>query len=370
MKKLIPLLLLCLFFANISIAQQRIEYANFIQTDTAIKWAAVYNSYVNLTPANPNFNIRNFYVNKLKKQGANAYIEDTAAFAVTSTSINYNDYKSSIKKVDHDESKMNWYFNYDNKPNAYQATFDKDVNLCDTCVLKNRISLFKIKQLLYYKNYRLQVRNIMLSPVIYKKPDAASKENTEYFETTNFAFYDPQNDDGNIPATAKFIARTCNTLTLLPTTVNNASGNNILTLNNWSLSSQLYKDVKQQKIKAYDTEKSIYPNLKNTLDYRKIEGYKGDSVMVVTYNDTAEVHDPQYQQYPVAINFDSLYSYTLIQDFYFDFSKEKLHSKLIAFALRKPVVTSQGIFLGYTDYWGVIFPEEKKKSTKSSKKNK
>jgi len=360
MKKLLPLLLPCSLLVNICFAQQRIEYANFIQTDTAIKWAAVYSSYVNLTPINPNFSIRNFYMNKLKKQGAITYLEDTAAFAVVTASVNYDQFKAGIKKMNYNATKMNWRFSFDENPDAFEALFNQESNPCDTCALINRISLYKIKQLLFYKNYRLQVRNILLCPVIYKKTDTTSKEETEYFETSNFAFDEIHDDSSNIPSTATFICRSGQRLNLLASTTNTTPGNSILTLHNWNLTSLLYKDIKQQKIKAYDTENSIYPNPKKILNYRKIEAYKVDSIVIPVY-DSPTQGEVQYIKTAPEINFDSLCNYTLIQDFYFDFEREKLYSKVVAFVPSMPVVTSQGIFLGYTDYWGVIFPEEKKK---------
>ena len=80
MKKLIPILLPCFVFINSCFAQQRMEYAKFVKNDTSVKWAAICNSYVNLTPANAKLSIRDFYINKLKKQGATTYIEDSTTF--------------------------------------------------------------------------------------------------------------------------------------------------------------------------------------------------------------------------------------------------------------------------------------------------
>ena len=78
-------LLLCAvtFYSCSSFSQTSFQYANFIQTDTAVKWAAIYNSYVNLTPANPNFDIRNFYLKKLEAGNIKAYKEDNVALSVT-----------------------------------------------------------------------------------------------------------------------------------------------------------------------------------------------------------------------------------------------------------------------------------------------
>ena len=365
MKKLIRLSLPFFFCTNTSIAQQRLEYANFIQSDTAIKWAAIYNSYINLTPANPNFNIRNFYVNKLKRQGSTAYWEDTAAFTVSPRHIDYNEFRSAIKKVAYDPTKMNWFFNFDEKSDVSRILFDKESNSCDTCLQNNKFSFFKVKQLLYYKKNRLQIRNILISPVIYKKTDATHKESTEFFESSEFAFDEIKNDDAMIPASAKFIARACNDLVLLPSPASNVSESNILTLKNWNLSDLLYQDIKNRKLKAYDTRTSIFPDPKHILDYHKIDEYENDEVIVPEYDNLGNIS--AYKKMRAEINFDSLYNYTLVQDLFFDFEKEKLYSRLVAFIIRKKVVSSSGDYIGMKDYWGVIFPPEKKKIAKKTK---
>ena len=325
---------------------------------------AIYNSYVNLTPANPNFNIRNFYVNKLKQQGATAYREDGISFAVTPVKINYAGFISTIKPVNYNAAKMNWWFNYDEKNSGAEMIFNRESNVCDTCILNNKFSFFKIKQLLYYKNNRFNIQNILLSPVIYTKQAGDRKEKTTYFEAGSFAFNEIKNEDEPIPAAAKFVGRSCNNLVLLPSDSANKPGENMIALDNWNLAGILYKDIKSQKLKAYNADRSIYPDVKNVLDYRKIDAYKNRSDMVPYYDSNGVIIN--YKTVLAEINFDSIYNFTLIQDFYFDFTKEILYAKPVALVPRISVVTSTGINIGFTDYWGVIFPEAKKKAVKKN----
>ncbi len=362
MKKLFSIL--PLLYTGFCFSQNTIEYANFIQTDTSVKWAAVYHSYVSLTPVNPNFSTRNYYLKKLNRQGATAYLEDTVSFAVTPLKISYAEYLSTIKPVNYDAAKMNWYFDYDNKHDASEIVFNRDSNACDTCTGSNKLSFFKVKQLLYYKANQFKIQNILLTPVIYKKEALAFKEEAQYFETSNFAFNEIKTDNVSIPAAAKFIGRSCNNLVLLPFV---QSENKILTIHNWSLSNLLYKDIKKKILKAYNADNSVYPDLKNVLDHRRIEEYKNmaNTLTVPEYDSLGEIKG--YKTILSEINFDSIYNFTLIQDFYFDFDKEILYSKLVSLLPRIRVVTSQGVSLGLTNYWGVIFPEEKKKIIKKTK---
>jgi hypothetical protein len=356
-----------LLIASLScFAQNRVEYANSIQGDTSVKWAAIYNSYINLTPANPNFNIRNFFVNRMKKTALPVYKEDPASFAVLTTSMNYEQFKMGMKATDHDPAKMNCWFRYDNKPNASEDIFTRETNDCDTCVLANKLSFFKVKQLLYYKDHRFHIRNILLSPVVYKKKTQEGITSAEFFETDNLAFDAGNDTDDAIPATAKFIARSCNNLVLLPSTSPNTASSDILTKDNWSLSNQLYKDISNRSLKAYNADNSIYPDPKHILDYRHIEMYKNPPDTTATYDSTGTyIGDVAvYRQ----VDFDSIYNFMLVQDLYFDFDKQVLYSKAVALVPRIAVYTNSGIKLGLTQYWGVMFPEEKKKNNAISRK--
>ena len=359
MKKNLLIILLC--SPAFCFAQQKLEYANFIQTDTAIKWAAVYNSYVNLTTVNPNFNIRNFYINKLKKQGAVAYQEEDGVFAVTPVKTNYTDYVAGFKKVDYDPALMNWWFDYDKKADGSATAFNMDINACDTCTMKNALSFFKVKQLLFYKDNQLQIRNILLAPVLYKKTKNAKKEGIKYFESKCFAFDAAEQSDNIIPASAKLIGRSCNDLMLLPTP-DSLNNKKILTLENWSLSKILYNGIKSKQLGAYSTEKSIYPDNKKALDPATIENYKMPEYIVPFFDSSGNI--TKYQTIKQEVNFDSIYNFTLVQDFYFDFNNEKLYSKPIALVARMNVYTSSGIFIGLSDYWGIIFPKGKNNNLK------
>ena len=369
MKKLIPILLLCFLSAEICEAQQRIEYANFIQSDTAVKWAAIYDSYVNLTPANPSFSIRNFYINKLKKQGASAYMEDSTALAVTPRQITYSDYKSSINPIYNGETKTNWWFRADDKRTALETAFIKESNKCDTCLLINKVSLFKVKQLLYYKDNQFKIQNILLSPVIYTKAGESFKEDAAYFETTNLLFNEAKTDDSSIPPTAKFISRSFNNLMLRPyrdivRDVQHETEYKMLSKDSTLLITWLYEGIKDKKLQAYNTDKSILPDPRNVLDIQKVNEYKNEPVMVPIMDSTGEVVETRTVMADMDNMLSRIYNFTLVQDLYFDFNKEKLYSRLVALVPRMPVYTSTGMLVGFTDYWGVIFPAEKKKIAK------
>jgi len=116
----------------------------------------------------------------------------------------------------------------------------------------------------------------------------------------------------------------------------------------------------KKKIKAYSIETSPYPNYKAIIAPNKINNYHNPNEEVNIYNPNGEVVGVRVVARE--INYDSLYNYNLIQDFYFDFAKGKLYSKMVAFIPQINVVTNSGISLGLADHWGIIFQENKRKT--------
>ncbi len=348
---------------TLSFSQNKIEYANFIQGDTAIKWAAIYNSYVNLTPANPNFNLSNYFFNKLQNSPVKAFKETKENLSVIPYEITYKDLVSNLLFEKDSLQKANWIYDFQ-LDDATEASFRLNSTECGTC-LNNLLSFFKVKQLIYYKNNQLLIKNILINPLVYKKNSEETKEDALYAETMNICFDSSENNNTNIPITAKFINRTCNLLKLVPRLDNNFSESRVLT-HNWSLGSILYRDLKANKIKAYNTDNNIYPTPATMINYKKIDEYHN-------YFEEVSIYDAQGNQVGTKKvlaekNYDSLYNFNLIQDFYFDFKTEKLYSKMIAFIPQMNVVTSSGIGLGLRNYWGIVFPENKKKAIPKQKK--
>jgi hypothetical protein len=118
-------------------------------------------------------------------------------------------------------------------------------------------------------------------------------------------------------------------------------------------------DLLSKKLKAYNPDNSIYPGPNTILPYNKILTYKLTPIDIPVYDANGEIIK-RIKRMP-EINYDSIYNFRVVQDFYFDFTSEKLYSKLIAFVPCTKLVTSIGTYLGLVNHWGIIFPEEKKK---------
>ncbi len=341
-----------IFLFPLSIAtksQQRIEYGNFLQQDKQIEWAAVYHSILDLSTVNPNYDLWKFYQRKLSTGNVSIYKQDSTSFAVERSQKMYADYKAGILNIPFSKKEMNWAYDFSDGSNASESVFRNEISACDSCLFNDRFSLMKVKQLIYYKNHTLYVQDILMQLVFYTKLADASKEDATYYVADAVAFNDSLNESENIPAGATFIARTSNMLDL---SLKEKSENAVLTNANSSLSLILYKDIKKGYINAFATERSLIPS-GNYLPKEKLDSYQNPPIEVPYYDENGNVLG--IRKMVNEINFDSLCRYTLIQDIYFDFAKEKLYSKVITLIPLRSIVTSMGIDLGLAPYWGVDF---------------
>ena len=333
-------------------AQQRLEYGNFLQLDKEIQWSAIYHSVLNLTPVNPNYDIWKFYERKLSSGPVSIYIPDSSTFAVERMQVKYAEYMAGISKIPFDAQEMNWKYDFADGNNTAESIFRNERSTCDSCFLDGKFSLMKVKQLIYYKNHQLYVQNVLLQPVFYTKTDYPERDNAKFYIGDAIAFNDSLTNN-TIPAKAIFICRTSNLLNLSSLTKNE---NRVLTNYNHNLSLILYKDIKKDHIHAYNTESSLIPGTKylkkDSLDY-----YHNPVIEVPVFDSTGIIVGNKFIF--SEINFDSIYHYSLIQDIYFDFTKEILYSKVVALVPFMNVITSAGVDLGLAPYWGVDFKRRK-----------
>ncbi|MBL0355398.1 MAG: hypothetical protein IPP72_00240 [Chitinophagaceae bacterium] len=328
-----------------------VSYADFIQKDTAVKWAAIYNSYVNLTPVNPSFSIRDFYLEKLKKGKVKAYVEVDSTLKAKVVNITHADVIKNLKYIPPAyEAMMNWMFGYDGKPDSSESIFLNDLNLCDTCLERNKLEFFKVKQLFYYRNNQFYIKNILFAPVIYTRNEAMQTRGLRFAEVANIGF---DNRPGviKIPSSAIYIGRACNNIQL--SLMNDIlHGCKLLTDSSPDLSPILLTDAKCGRIKFYDTEKSIYQDSKFVIDKDSIESFRQKFVEVMLYDSTGQAVDNR--KIKIDIDIYSMDNYKLVQDFYFDFKNERLYSKLVSLVFYKRKYPE---FDSRENYWGVMFSD-------------
>lgn len=350
-------LLVVFFIFSAASAQTTSSYADFIQNDRDIKWCAIYSSYINVTPVHPKYDINRFYLNKFNRQAVRTYTEIPEQFSVSPKLSRRTDLEKSFTTVPYDETKMNWLFNMDEGHDASENLLANENTVCENCLGKTRLSFIKARQLLYFKNDRFFIRNLWLTPLTYSKTAGSERQDIRFSETLNLAFDATLTENNSIPSTAVFISRSTNNLTLLPADRN--TENRVLSIRNWNLTNILRQRIDAGAIKVYQPDSSIYPNEKYVLSLDSIHRLRNPPVPVNVYDPNGEVTD--IRMVTAEINYDSLYNYTLVQDIYFDFNKEKLYSKVIALIPRRNVITNSGIFLGLANYMGIYFPEKKKK---------
>jgi hypothetical protein len=355
----------CLFFLlsllwNFVNGQEQLSFARFIKTDTAIKWAGIYDSYINLGSG---YDLRKYYQNKPDKNAAFFYNEAENGRVVIPVKLTIGELQRNATRFIFDENKMNWTFEYEDKAKAdNEKKFLDEANNCDSCLLINKFAFFRVKQLLYYKNHRLYVNNILANPVIYVKDSQQGMKETVYSELPGFAFNNCDEPSTEIPSSAVYISTSVNRLVFTP-----GGGNPPATLipGGSPLFAVLYKDLKKNMLKAYNADKNIYPESKNKLiNPAKIDLYKSAIITIPIYDADGEGRGGvSYLYKQPEINLDSIYRFIIAQDFYFDPATEKCYSKLKALVPERSVITNQGEYLGKDNYYGIIFPKEKKKKT-------
>lgn len=350
-----------LFFLIIGFSafSQRLEYGNFLQTDTAIKWSAVYHSILDLTPVNPNFNIQLFYLRKSREGTVTTYEEDSVGFAVFKKTTPKNTLQERLTKLSpKDQLEKNWRFDVALSQNYI---YQREAADCDRCFGSNKISFFRVKQLIYYKDHQLFVENVLIQPLIYKKQFYES-DNTIDYVGEPVAF---KNTNNAQPSSAVFIARTSNLLNFKTFPYNNKSL--ILSKTNYSLGPFLYKEIKNGFIKAYDTKDDFLPN-KNYLKSDSIEFYQNPLVEVPLYDTIGNTIG--FKSFPNPFDYWSLHQFELIQDIYFDFKNEKLYSKVIALIPILYTYDSNGKQNGLKYFWGITFDKAATMKVKNGNKKK
>lgn len=149
-------------------SQETIPYGDFIEKDTAIKWAAESDQIFDLTPKTSRFSIKNRLINKLNNEGLFVYIIDTNNRTVAkelATKINYKTFQSSFDITKDIFSREICHYDY--LPLNSIKELKDDVS--DSKKLQSKIDFFTVKQILYYKNGKINISNVLICPTLFEK---------------------------------------------------------------------------------------------------------------------------------------------------------------------------------------------------------
>jgi len=312
LKKLFLFSFLVLFASHSLLSQPKNSYIDFLLNDRSVRWAAEYETIVNLSAKTNTVSLKKWYLERLKKASVKAYqfnhnrtVSDSYMLSIPA--LSRQEWLEGYKAMPSDEP-AGWWFSNPKFSGYYRVLSDKYAT--DSCCGCDEADVFRIRQLLIYKNAKLQVRNVIVSPLCARKIDEGK---AQWYPLGDFAY----NTSSTKPSSATFLKTSQVTYNI------NArdSGSNftILTPGDADVINQLLKDIKTGKISAYDyqTNKKISPQ--ELLTWRM-----AIDTMQVMDEKTGRFHIKfiQHQLKPE----EDFTHIKITQDWYFNFENERLFS--------------------------------------------
>ncbi|UAY53312.1 hypothetical protein [Ferruginibacter albus] len=238
------------------------------------------------------------------------------------------------------------------------SLFYKDLfySFSDTSSNKNNFDIFKVKQIVYYKDAKLYITNILLTPMCLKQRIKSGNA-----DSSLFSFYSLFNAGFNQqPYTEPddkmlFIGRIEKTYTF--SSVNPSASNKMLTTRNPKLMPLIVRDYQDKKFDIYKWTytSGIYKDVlyeKNTDPYYLVT----DSVPITFFDTFGAGQGGDSTMFKrIEYNLDSFYNFRIAQDVYFDFEKEILVSKIENVSILKPCITVSGTYLGLTEHCRIFY---------------
>jgi|GEM_PF-5423201 hypothetical protein len=338
-------LLLCLLCCSV-FAQQDATYKDFIQQDNKIQWVAEYDQLIEITPAIKKFGIRELLSQQIAKKGYidNYHIQNEKLVMIKSFTI------------DSFRSAPDIYKGFDININQLDSQNPFVINeqkcSCEGGVQKNKFDVYKIKQLLYYANAKLYIKNVLVTPLCLKRIGDADANG--YSQLVWQSAYSSCYNGGSPEALTPQLKRKCVDLgnseaeyDLRYDPMDSSFSANVLTKKKPYFPHHLYQDLIDGKITA------VNPVGYKVIPAKKVIGY-GVPIIEVPVYDSDGVQIGVRKTSP-EVNIDSFYNYGINQHFYFDSVNDKLYSEINYINVYENVVTSQGINLGSTVIYRVYF---------------
>jgi hypothetical protein len=328
-------------------AQKEAAYKDFIQQDNKIQWAAEYDQLIEITPTIKHYGIKEVLFKQLQKNGciSNYRIDNDSViktkFCLADPSL------LTTYFITNDNIYHSIYINQYSTNSESSFIINEKKCSCIGKYQKNKFDVYRIKQIIYYKNAKLYIKNILVTPLCLK----------DVIDTNNFqqllwqaAYSSCYNDSHKILTTA--IKNKCIDLGNAEAMYNfnydvtsDSLPATVFTKKNAVFSHHLYEDILNNKLTAIgDSNKIIAAG--------KIINYGVDSIQVMIGDDTTS--SAVKTIFP-DVSIDSFYKFTINQHFYFDTVNDILYSEVNYIDVNKEVITSQGVDLGTAAWYRVYF---------------
>lgn len=344
------LLPLIVFSSAACFGQSIPGYVSFIRDDSSIRWAAISDKVINLTPAPGAAHLKNWYLEKLSKGAVTVYTWRDDRGVISSHSLTLpglvkQDWlKGLTAELPEKRHPKEWYFvdpvipqnNYERvKYRIGTGRFSTD-----SCCGCDEADAFRVKQVLTYSNGKFGIYNVFISPLCARQ----SGPNTgEWFPLCHVAY----NSDGNskIPAVSKDVVLINSDEVEYEFSMENPSHfDSVLTAGRPLIGSLILADLSKGKIRA--TEISSGRNIP-----------KGKMLTWQMPRDTVMVFDEKDDTKPGRIkviqkerNPADFSRLRIRQDLYFDFKNERLFSRVRSVIIVVAVRNYDGDIRGYMPF--------------------
>ena len=325
-----------LFAGYLGSAQTKFEYGGFIQFDNKIEWAMEIDKYLDLIPKIPNYSITRWYLKKLKQDGITAYLKNADGYSVTPFKLSPGGWKKPFMT---DTLSTNETFNEFRSQYKDLALNNQSNCVCDTCYTPHAFDITKVKQILYYKDGKFNITNILLTPMCLSNTIRSKDEHTNVWNNLfNVAF---NNNPSRPPSNNMiFIGPVEKKYNL--SSFDGAPNKKLLTVKSDGIMHYLNRDFRKGLFLVND------PRTGKIITNKEYFTTSTESLSVAVYNNIGDIMG--YKTVKPEMNPDSFYVFTITQDIYFDPKNEVLVSKVKKVAVMKQVVTSQGLNLGLSEF--------------------
>ncbi len=334
----------------------QIPYTDFIQTDTAIQWAAEYDQILNITPKITRYGIRNILHSKLMMgecidnyttNGDGAF---KSSFCLKDTGLKKSTFISDVNPY------KAYYYHFSKICNETEITYSYLQDL-----VENKFQIYRVKQILYYKNNKLFINNTLVTSLHLNEVNDSNELAFSWIPTFTSCFNDMPTEVITTKRKKSFVDlgesfakyRILNDIT-------KESNIKIFTKLNPSFSHHLFEDILANKITIVDDKENIIPN-------RKVFEFNNSPVEVPVFND----EDGRFiktKKMRNEVNIDSFYLFEIKQHFYYDSINNILQSEVKYIDLYKSVVTNQGLNLGDGFHFRIYFIKPSQYKRRSQKR--
>jgi hypothetical protein len=349
MVKITGLMLVGSLIALTSFSQN--GYLDFIQNDNGIQWAAGYDQVMVITPKIRKFGIKQYMLNKLERQGCiDQYIVENREinkrpFCRADSGLILRNIKTAFNPY---EYMSNWYSNGIPLMNSSPFFINEKQCNCYQALSANKFDVYQLKQVVYYKNAQLYIKNILVTPLCLQ----TINDTTEPRELIwNAGFSTCFNNLGKAltPSLKKQCVDLGNAKALYNFNYNipnEQTDIEIFTTPKPIYFHHLFEDIQNRKITAVaDDGNSIPPP--------KLWSYKNPPLLIPMYDEMGNIL-PYKEVFP-EINLDSLCQFEINQHFYFDTVNNVLYSEVNHINVMRSVYTSVGLYLGLAHYFRIYF---------------